>query len=245
MADRFTKRRRAKRRKIKKVMGICMAVLILALGGVLLAMNVRQVGVLQEEVSKILETSASGDALDMDIYSTGTYAVVEKTVKDYMNEYITNLREVTTFLDDEKFINMLTQENIQSDGPDFPQSKACLQEKKEMCDRDFARLKELATDENVDKTVREAGLESYYGKLCERYLRNLKENVMLTPEKFDDAYAQAADKISQREQILDFLISHKGAWHCEEGKITFETEQLSQEYNSLVESLTAGTVSGN
>ena len=117
--DRFTRRKRAKRRKIKKVFKICMIFVIVILLAVLGTIQFRQVSILQKEVNDIRSMNVSEDSIDMKLRTDEGFASVEKTIKEYMNEYVTKLKEVTSVLEDETFTAMLTEGNIQSDGPYF------------------------------------------------------------------------------------------------------------------------------
>lgn len=232
--DRFTRRKRAKRRKIKKVFKICMILLIVILLAVLGIIQFRQVSILQKEVNDIRGMNVSEDSIDMKIRTSEGFASVEKTIKEYMNEYVTKLKEVRSILEDERFTAMLTEENIQSDGPYFIKSKAWFQEKRELLDSDFERLTELTVLASATQAIRDSGISGIYAKLCEYYLTTLQTEFMHTSKEFEDAHQQLNEKLDETENILDFLIENKEQWTCENGKLTFETTELMEVYNDLV-----------
>ena len=225
--DRFTRRKRAKRRKIKKVFKICMILLIVILLAVLGIIQFRQVSILQKEVNDIRSMNVSEDSIDMKLRTDEGFASVEKTIKEYMNEYVTKLKEVTSVLEDETFTAMLTEGNIQSDGPYFRNSKAWFREKRELVDSDFERLTELTAPVSVTQAIQDSGISGIYAKLCEHYLTTLQT-------EFEDACQQLNEKLDETENILDFLIENKEQWNCESGKLTFETSELMDAYNDLV-----------
>lgn len=232
--DRFTRRKRAKRRKIKKVFKICMILLIVILLAVLGIIQFRQVSILQKEVNDIRSMNVSEDSIDMKLRTDEGFASVEKTIKEYMNEYVTKLKEITSVLEDETFTAMLTEGNIQSDGPYFRNSKAWFREKRELVDSDFERLTELTAPVSVTQAIQDSGISGIYAKLCEHYLTTLQTEFMHTSKEFEDACQQLNEKLDETENILDFLIENKEQWNCESGKLTFETSELMDAYNDLV-----------
>lgn len=232
--DRFTRRKRAKRRKIKKVFKICMILLIVILLAVLGTILFRQVSILQKEVNDIRGMNVSEDSIDMRLRTSEGFVSVEKTIKEYMNEYVTKLKEVRSIPEDEIFTAMLSEENIQSDGPYFIKSKAWFQEKRELVDSDFERLTKLTVPASATQAIRDSGVSGIYAKLCEHYLTTLQTDFMHTAEEFEDAHQQLNEKLDEAENILDFLIENKEQWTCENGKLTFETTELMEAYNDLV-----------
>lgn len=233
MADRFTKKRMLKRKKRNKKIKIFMIASIIILLGAFVVLVIGQVSTLQKETNKIRNMAITEETLDTRIYTTGSFMAVEKTIKDYTNEYVTKLKEVTGILNDEDFSDMLSEENIENDGPYFYNSKSCLHQKRELCETDFTKLKELVSSDCIYQAIKEAGLSGINAKLCEYYLNSLQMEFMHTHEEFEEAYQQIIEKLEQKDQVLDYLIENKDFWKCTEGKLTFESPLLREEFNSL------------
>lgn len=234
MADRFTKRRREKRRIAGRRLKIFMCVSIVLLLVVLSTLILRQVSTLQKEANKIRNLVVAEETLDTKIYTTGSFTEVEKTLKDYMNDYVTRLKEVTNILNDEAFSEMLSETNLQTDGPEFNNSKSWIQERRELTESDFTRLKELASKECIDQTIHDAGISGAGAMLCEYYLNSLQKDFMHDQQKFEEAHQQVLEKLDQKERVLDFLTEHHEFWKCSEGTLTFDSSTLKEEYNTMV-----------
>lgn len=234
MADRFTKKRREKRkiasRRLKIFMGVSIVVLLVVLG----VLVFRQVSTLQNEANKIRNLVVAEDTLDTKIYTTGSFTEVEKTLKDYMNEYVTRLKEVTCILDDDAFSEMLSETNLQTDGPEFINSKSWIQERRELTEADFTRLKELTSKECIDQAIHNSGVSGAHAMLCEYYLSSLQKDFMHTQQEFEEANQQVLEKLDQKERVLEFLTENHDFWKCSEGTLTFDSPALREEYNTMV-----------
>lgn len=75
--------------------------------------------------------------VDTKLYTSGDYQVVEKTMKDYIVEYVDVTREIVNRLSDEKFTNLLTYENVEQDGKEFTETLNYLNEQKQSYKRDL------------------------------------------------------------------------------------------------------------
>lgn len=214
-------------------MGIIIGVLVLVLAVLLFG----QISILQKEANKIRSMNVLEDQVDMRIHTSDNFAVVEKLIKTYIDEYVTEMKEVTAALDDETFADMLSEHNIVSDGPEFFKSREWLKQARELIVEDFKHLGELAARDSAAAAVKEAGIGGAYAKLGEYYITSLQDGFMHTDEEFEAARRQIEDKLDEREKILNFLTANKEHWKCENGKLTFETSELSERYNELIVSV--------
>ena len=109
-----------KKSKKKVVITIVLIiVIILLVAGGFIFYHGNQTGKLIAEVNKMSEVQMMNEdgslvenPIDMEIKTTGSYAVVEKTFKDYMNEIITDTQELANTLDEDKIMNLVSIENL-------------------------------------------------------------------------------------------------------------------------------------
>ncbi|MCI8332934.1 MAG: hypothetical protein HFE78_08950, partial [Clostridiales bacterium] len=138
-----------KKRKGKKIVAILMVmvILLLAAGVVILAM--RQVKQLEEEVTKLIQLDEMEDSIEEEIHTSGNYGEVEQTIKDYMGEYVENLKVIKTLFQDQEFSELLSVKNIQKDGPAFRESLKYLEEKADLAEQTFQKLRDMAEEETI------------------------------------------------------------------------------------------------
>lgn len=236
MTDRFTKRRKEKRKKIQKIAMIAMIAVIVILLGVFCVIQFRQIATLQKEVNAIMRLDITQDQVDQKSRVSGSLADAEEVIKAYADAYVTTFQEVTAVLEDETLTGMLSEDNISTDGPDFDASKQWLKENRTAGEQNFTQLVLFGQTETAKQWIEDAKLNGLTAKLCEKYLKILQEKYIYTEQEFESARQQFCDRLDQKEQVLDFLIENQEAWECADGKLTFATQELANEYNQLVTS---------
>ena len=111
---------------MKKKIILIVVILLLIAGGTIAYLymtDMKQEEILIQEVNKISELDLSSDDVDMDIKTKGDYAIVEKAIKDYINEYSNITKATINIMNDEKIEDILSIENYKKDGPDFVETK--------------------------------------------------------------------------------------------------------------------------
>ena len=98
------------------VLGVCAVVVVLVGYLVYFGYNKYQESLIFREGEKIGDMDVLEGEVDTKLYTSGDYQVVEKTMKDYIVEYVDVTREIVNRLSDEKFTNLLTYENVEQDG---------------------------------------------------------------------------------------------------------------------------------
>ena len=61
--------------------------------------------------------------IDMEIKTKGSYAVVEQTLKEYLNETLETSKKAPEIIKTEDIEKLMSFENIKNDGPEFTQNK--------------------------------------------------------------------------------------------------------------------------
>ena len=214
------------------MIGIGLGIILLAAGVLFLTM--RQVNQLNDETAKIVRMDIDEDVIDEEIYTNGSYAEIEQTIKDYMSDYIENLKTVRTLFQDQEFSDLLSVENIEADGPEFKNSAEYLSEKRRTADEAFQKLEEMAGEEMIMAAIEKKGLSSYFEQLYRKLaLENLRVNFMYSAEELKTAKESVEAMIASREEAVTFLSEHQSNWKLEDGKLKFDSDDLLSQYNDL------------
>lgn len=226
--------RKKKRRKGKKIAALLIVAVIILLAAGVLFLTMRQVNQLNDETAKIVRMDIDEDVIDEEIYTNGSYAEIEQTIKDYMSDYIENLKTVRTLFQDQEFSDLLSVENIEADGPEFKNSAEYLSEKRRTADEAFQKLEEMAGEEMIMAAIEKKGLSSYFEQLYRKLvLENLRMNFMYSAEELKTAKESVEAMIASREEAVTFLSEHQSNWKLEDGKLKFDSDDLLSQYNDL------------
>lgn len=194
---------------------------------------------LKKEVYELSKLDITKDRYNREIKSKGSYAIVEKTIKEYLDSYAVNLQEVLAVINDTKLVKMLSYDNYSTDGPEFKESLEYL---KEISENFNLKIDKLLSD------VEEDNIKSYIkGKTDDSYYINLYNELMLDGSMIDDFRETKSllekTKVSVNNtfdvcnDVLEFLIYNKDSWTVEDGEIKFLTVDLYNYYNALISKL--------
>lgn len=231
------------KKKNKIVLGIVLGVVLLVIIGVIAFIatsDLRQVVTLRSEVEKLSKIDITKDDIDMTIKTTGEYAVVEQTIKDYMNTYASNTKQLEKILDDDKISEILSAENYKNDGPDFIESRKYINETKSSFNEKMNTLIEMTNEEFI--------LKATDGKKLNENMIELYKELMLGNELGEDlqetvqTLKEASDSLNKvfdvQEKIINMLIANKDKWKINnEDQIEFLTEKMVDEYNGYLNEL--------
>lgn len=218
---------------------VIVAILVLiALGG-FFGYQKYQEYLLSRETDKIGHLDILKDQVDMKIYTTGDYAVVEKTMKNYIADYGKISQQVITLIDDDTLKNLLTVERIEQDGKEFHDTLTYLQKKKTDIEKVMNQMITMTSDQEIMNTIQKEKVSVSYQNLYRKMmldsdiasaLKQEQNNLIDTKEKtlvFIDNYIK----------IFEFLKANGSSYMVSDGQILFQNESLYQQYQSLVSSL--------
>lgn len=227
-----------RRRKGRRIAIILILVLLIAVAGGTAFLTLQQIGILRQETEKILALDVEKEELDTNIYAKGDYGRVEETIKEYMGEYISSLRTIKTIFQDQEFADLLSVNNIQTDGPLFTQSLQYLQEKEETAEAAFQQLEDLAETERIQAAIEGKGLKGFFKKLYRtQMLENIQANFMYGKEEIQEAREKVSSSLASRRNAIQFLVEYKDNWKLEDGKLKFDSNSLLKQYNALAEAI--------
>lgn len=221
------------------VSGVCAVVVVLVGYLVYFGYNKYQESLIFREGEKIGDMDVLEGEVDTKLYTSGDYQVVEKTMKDYIVEYVDVTREIVNRLSDEKFTNLLTYENVEQDGKEFTETLNYLNEQKTELQEGFDRVIAMSSDVEVMKAIEDKNIGTKYENLYREVMLDsslsdaLKDEQTTLIETRDDMM----NFIDQYIEVFEFLKGHQNDYVLENGQILFQNESLLNQYQSYLNAL--------
>lgn len=170
--------------------------------------------------------------LDNRVVTKGKYAIIEDAAKKYMKDFYDNGFEVLDLVEDEQFVNLLTIENIKSDGPEFKKSKEYIAKGKELIEKSKEIYTKMNTKETMNSYVEGKGLNkeqlAFYESIFAEWFDEYEDN------EYFDAVDDIDEYLSVAEKAIDLLSKNKDSWKIENGLIYFNSQKVLNEYNKII-----------
>lgn len=166
----------------------------------------------------------------------GDYAEVEKAFKSLLKDNFDNTIKLTEVFEDETLTNILTVENYKEDGKDFVETKRYIATTKEELQNCKSTYLEFFTEEKAMSYINNKGLDSYYIDLYkDEFVKDIES------EKTDTTVEDSVDDIiailDVYEEVIDFLVENQASWEIDGENIVFANDELSEQYNQLLNKL--------
>ncbi len=210
--------------------------------GSLVVKDLKQEDDLRDNIKEINDMFSQDD-LDVDkinkslksYVTTGENLMLEKVVKKYYSDAFELVLDTNDVLRDRRITNLLSEENVLNDAPDFTYSKKYIENTIKNLSESVEKVKDFQTEENIISYYKDAKIDSYY--------KDLYIELTSMFNYFGDSkdYESDIDKlISQLEainDILDFLKENYGKWTIVDGSYYFENEDLLMKFKELLSKL--------
>ena len=229
----------------KKVLIAIILIIVIIIGviGYMVFSDMMQENKLKTELSE-LQQLVNTENIDMDavnsrldrIVTNGDYAVVEDAFKSYLRDNFDNSIQIAEILNDEKITTLLTVENYENDGKDFTESKNYITTTITALEDCKNKYTEFFTEDKAMSYINDKGLYSYYTDL---YKNELMGDMDLASQDttVQDSIDEVISILNTSEEVLNLLSKNQDAWEIEGENIVFNSENLSNEYDELINSL--------
>lgn len=236
-----------KQGKGKKIALIILVIVIIIAIGIFALINYHktQLELLNQEAQKISELQITAEdgtisenvSVDMDIKTKGQYAIVEDTLKQYLNQALELAKEAENVYETEKIENILSIDNIKADGPDFVQTKENIAKMKQDSENYINEFVELCNPDKLvsaidDKQVSEYYKEIYRTLALDETTKQELESIIAEMENQRTSVNEAFDYLTQ---VVSFLSDNKSSWQIEGDQIMFKSQSMLDEFNELIE----------
>lgn len=228
---------------MKKKVIVIAAIVVLAIIGLIGYVSVsdlRQGVLIRKEVDTIGKLDITKDDIDMTIKTKGNYAIVEKAIKEYMNTYSLNCKELMKILEDEKIAQILTAQNYKNDGPDFTNTKKYISDTKLNFNEKINILIDMTNEEKMMEKINNENLEENFVELYKELMlgEQIKVDLQETVQELQKTNTLINNMLDVQEKVINLLTSNKGKWSVNsDDEIEFQTQKLVDEYNNLISSL--------
>ena len=210
--------------------------LIIIVGAIFLVRELNAEKILKEEVNKITNLDFTTDEIDMHIKTTKDYAVVEKTIKEFWNEYHTLAREIIELTNNDKLKNILSIENYELDGKEFVSTKEYITSTQEKIEENIQKIIELTSKESILNAIQGKGLSERYIELYNELMvdYDIEDDIAETVKELEDLQTHVDSVFAYYNKVIDFLVKNQNNWTINNEKLEFTSESLANQYNELI-----------
>ena len=218
---------------------VVVAILILVACGGYFGYQKYQEYLLSRETDKIGNLDILNDKVDTKIYTSGDYAVVEKTMKDYIADYGKVSQQVIALVDDDTLKNLLTVERIEQDGKEFNETLTYLNQKKTDIETVMNQMIAMTSDQEIMNAIKKTNVSVSYQNLYRKMMLDSDIAGALKQEQNDliDTREKTIAFIDDYIKIFEFLKANDSSYMVSNGQILFQNESLYQQYQTLVNNL--------
>ncbi len=239
------KTEKGKKSKKGLIIAIIAVVLVIIVGiSLFVAYHSSQFALLVSETNKItsmemLKADGTVDQnakIDMEIKTKGSYAVVEQTLKEYLNETLETSKKAPEIIKSEDIEKLMSFENIKNDGPEFTQTKAKIAEMRKAGEEYIEELLSLCDKDRFLTVIEDKDVSDYYKEVYKKLAvdEETEKELSETREKGEKAKKQITASFDYIENIFNFLSEHKSDWTIMENQIMFYNQSVLNQYQQIV-----------
>lgn len=194
-----------------------------------------------KEIETLINNSGLDDnKIDMKLnnYITdGEYKEVEIALKSYLKDLLVEFRRLDDIYTDNKLNSVIYLENFDDDAPYFTSSISIIANKKHELEQIKDDLLDLFTEDKIMSYIAKLNLSWYY----EEYYKSM----LLNYDLLEENKTSISDNITHSISILDaynnyftFLSDNADYWTMDEDYIYFDSDELVDTYNYLLDIIT-------
>ena len=200
------------------------------------------------KLDRELENLVSKDISSVDLSNTapvtsGEFAVVEQTVKEFFKEYSDLRQQFMEKVNDSQLQSILTTENYEQDGPEFTESINYINTAKEEFNNIADELLNLLSTENIEARIQDENIGDYYKDLYKGYFIDNNDLSTTFQETYQDTVYDKTlmNNLYDNEiKILNFLTENKEHWEVLDNKLTFDNQDLANTFNEMKSNIFVG-----
>ena len=207
--------------------------------GFLVGKDLKQEDDLRDNIKEINDMFSQDD-LDVDkinkslksYVTTGENLMLEKVVKKYYSDAVELVLDTDNVLKDRRITNLLSEENVLNDAPDFTYSKKYIENTINILNESVEKVKDFQTEENIISYYKDAKIDSYYKDLYIELTSMF--NYFGDSKDYENDIDKLISQLEAIDDILDFLKENYGSWTIVDGGYYFENEDLLVKFKELL-----------
>lgn len=227
-----------KNKKVIIIMIIIIVLILAVISGIFMYNKFQQQELKQltEEANKLLQQDLINDEIDNEIKTNKNYAIVEKTIK----EYLTNIKN--TYLEIEKLNSALDADKIFSasnvEDKKFKNIGKLVEEDKQKGKENLEKCKDMIKEENIIEAINSQEIslnKEYYIEIYKTIM--LSDSMKNQYEKIEQKVEKSKDKLYDNLTIISntqkYLESNSKYWSTKDGKLFFQNTSVMTGYYNL------------
>ena len=197
------------------------------------------VNIIEKESDKLASLDLATDRFNIKVKTKGKYGKVEDNMKSYLDDIALSLQKTLLIVKNPELTKILSFENYKNDGPDFIKSLSFLEKSSNEFNTNIDSILNRLEDKSIKSYGKKNIDEVYYRKLFNQFMLrdDMKEKYNKTSLLLKESKSNVNHIFEISYQTLTFLVTHKEEWQLENNEIQFKTDELMNEYNSLISSL--------
>lgn len=209
---------------------------ILLLCGILFIRDFTEKNVLKKEVNALAELEFTKDSYDIEVKCNGEYAIIERAIKTYLDDYATDVQSILMVRYDKKLNNMLNTENYTEDGPLFSESLVYLNKLRSDFNNDVDLLLEKVNEKDVNEYIYSYKLDDSDNLLYSNLLleSNLIGKINDTQSVIINERIKMNSYIDSVYDVLVYLKDNAFAYSIIDERIVFTDIAVENEYYKLI-----------
>jgi len=215
---------------------ILVVIVVVALGNV--CYRKYEERVLKKEISQLLKKGFVQDRVTTSVKTIGNYAVLEKGIKRFLDDYSKKIEDLSNIIDDDKIRSILSASNYEADGPEFTNTLAYLAEKKANIKTGMDELVKFVDKNNIRSYIGVNKLSGYYQRIYNSYILGDSFNKIIDQDinRLRQASRNIEGLIDKELEVINFLIVNKN-WIVRDEQIIFAQEESLNIYNNLIKDI--------
>ncbi|MBQ8132622.1 MAG: hypothetical protein IJ193_09035 [Bacilli bacterium] len=190
---------------------------------------------LKREVNALTKLDISKDNFNRKLVTTGNYRIVEKTIKNYLNEYSNNIKNTNHLITDSEFTNLLSYDNLSSD-TDYEKSTAYVEDLKGKFNLYIDDMIGMCSVESIKKPILDANVETYYITLYEKLMLDdsISSKLRFNVEYLESYKKSMNTKFDACLELFHYLKENKDNVEYSDGEIKLKTQEMINQYNEYI-----------
>ena len=193
----------------------------------------------ESEVVAMNDAFSSGKSEKIDevlqrTVSSGNYAKVEKSLKSYVGDLVSNINDIKAVTDDEAVYDSLEGTYLAKNADKLDDTIAKLTEASKKVDELTENANKLYNEEDVKAYIADQQLGESYSKL---FIENAK--LFYDDDELRDNYSNTLkllrSSIKVEIEAVGYLKNHRSDWEIKDGKLVFKNDAASNEYTKILE----------
>ena len=204
--------------------------------GFLVIRDATSINKLKKEINELTKLDVTTDRFNRKIQTSGKYAIVEESIKDYLDGYAIEIQNIGVLIHDPKLTKVLSYDNYLEDGPDFKNSISYLEESRELFNDEIDELLYDLEEEQIMNNIEERTHDPYYVALYQDLMfdDSMKDELNQSKELFQKTRTRMNNIYDSSIEVLNFLKTYNDSWELDNGTIKFSNQELCDYYDSLI-----------